>query len=86
MQITIAKRVGARRKARAAKRRTRLVPLPGALTVDAGAGVSSVRLARRLRRGSYAITAIATDDAGNRSTPATATLRVLPKAAGRRRR
>jgi hypothetical protein len=84
--ITVAKRVSAsRRRARLAKRRRRLVPLSGAQSVEAGAGSGSVRLAPRLRRGSYAVTAIATDAGGNRSAPVTASLRVVARAAVRRR-
>jgi hypothetical protein len=84
--ITVAKRVTAsRRRARLAKRRRRLVPLPGAQSVDADSGAGSVRLARRLRRGSYAVTAIATDTGGNRSAPVTASLRVVARAAVQRR-
>ena len=87
LAITVAKRVTVRRRTHATKRRRRLVPLPGTQTVDAAAGVGSVRLARRLRHGSYAVTAIAIDAGGNRSAPVTASLRVLAKrASGRRAR
>jgi hypothetical protein len=84
LAITVAKRRTVRRRAHAAKRRRRLVPLPGTQTVDAAAGAGSVRLARRLRHGSYAVTAIAIDAGGNRSAPVTASLRVLAKRAIRR--
>ena len=87
LAITVAKRLTVRRRAHATKRRRRLVPLPGTQTVDAAAGAGSVRLARRLRHGSYAVTAIAIDAGGNRSAPVTASLRVLAKrTSGRRAR
>lgn len=87
LAITVAKRLTVRRRAHAAKRRRRLVPLPGTQTVDAAPGAGSVRLARGLRHGSYAVTAIAIDAGGNRSAPVTASLRVLAKrASGRRAR
>jgi hypothetical protein len=64
-----------------AKRCTRWIPIKGSFGDDGALGLNSVRFTgrvggRRLARGAYRLTAVATDAAGNVSTPVTRGFRI----------
>jgi hypothetical protein len=70
------------KRLRRAKRCTRLVPMPGGFSQAAHAGRNLFRFTgriggRALRPGSYTLSALASDGAGNRSLPAARSFRIV---------